>query len=128
MVTDLTALVEQLHKVNPNIVLTSEQVSGETCPFGLRQSYSLPHSNVTVQVSVLCNALPNGLELSSDIVTSDSKVLGRFQPLFVSERLSLQEKQAVIDEWVRRLCIFLTSYTFTIVSCLEESLSIGGNS
>ena len=121
MLTDLTGLADQLRKVNPNVVFASEQVSSETTPFCLLQSCSLPHSNISVRVSVICNPVPNGLMLLNEIVTSDSRVLAQFRPLFVSESLSFKEKQSAIDEWVRELCVFLFAHVSMIVSCLEEA-------
>ena len=121
MVEDLIALDGQLRELNPNIVFSTERTSTEDSPFGLRQSYSLKHSNISVNVSIICKTVPDGLKLLSDIVASDSRVLAQFRPLFVSGDLSLKEKQSVIDEWVRELCVFLHASASMIAKCLEQS-------
>jgi hypothetical protein len=120
MLADPTALAERIRGLNSNVLESSEHLANEGYPYRFRQSFYLPLSHFSVELSVNCKAVPGGFELSSRIVASDSMVLAVFQTIVVDESLPVPEMQSRIDEWVRRLCAFLTAEAPMVVGLLEE--------
>jgi len=115
---DPEILAGRIRSLDSRIVERSGRSSNGVFPYRFWQSFSLTNWDFAVEFSIDCRKLDNGVELSSDISTTDGLIIATFPAINISDSLANDEKQRRVEAWLAGLGEFLAREAGTIVQCL----------